>query len=208
MSTETGPGGIDRREALKRTAWLLGYAVTGSAMGGVLSGFRAARALDWSPTFFSIDQAAVLSEMAEHLLPKSSTPGAKDVLVNRFIDGIMKDYFSPEEQQAFAKGLDDFEADTKRTTGKSFVDAAAADRDAMFRKYEAQSPAVPPTIWGGQITAQVPPLTFYRQFKQLVLLGYYTSEEVGKHILVYDPVPGRFDGCIPLSDVGNAWTLT
>jgi len=39
------------------------------------------------------------------------------------------------------------------------------------------------------------------------LFGYYTSEKVGEEILSYDPVPGVFQGCIPLSDVGNAWSL-
>jgi hypothetical protein len=30
---------------------------------------------------------------------------------------------------------------------------------------------------------------------------------VGKEVLNYDPVPGHYDGCVPLSDIGNAWTL-
>ena len=49
--------------------------------------------------------------------------------------------------------------------------------------------------------------TFFHQIKELTLLGYFTSEPVGKNVLHYDPIPGRYDGCIPLSEVGNkSWT--
>ena len=81
------------------------------------------------------------------------------------------------------------------------------DKDAIFRTNEAESAPVPPNVWGGQISDVVPPLTFYRQFKSLALVGYFASEQVGGHVLSYDPIPGRFDGCIPVSNVGNAWSL-
>ena len=49
--------------------------------------------------------------------------------------------------------------------------------------------------------------TFFHQIKELTVVGYFTSERVGRTVLHYDPVPGRFDGCIPLAEVGNVnWT--
>ena len=36
---------------------------------------------------------------------------------------------------------------------------------------------------------------------------YFTSEPVGKNVLHYDPIPGQFAGCVPISEVGNvSWT--
>jgi len=49
--------------------------------------------------------------------------------------------------------------------------------------------------------------SFLMKIRYYTLFGYYTSEKVGEEILSYDPVPGVFQGCIPLSDVGNAWSL-
>jgi len=43
--------------------------------------------------------------------------------------------------------------------------------------------------------------------REFALLGYFTSERIGKEVLVYDPIPGGFKPCIPVSDVGNAWTI-
>jgi hypothetical protein len=49
--------------------------------------------------------------------------------------------------------------------------------------------------------------TFFHQIRELTLVGYFTSEPIGKEVLHYDPIPGRFQGCIPLSEVGNkSWT--
>jgi hypothetical protein len=194
------PGAVTRRDALKCAAAFLGYAVSGATLAAVLDGRTASAQANWSPQFFTADQAALLSEMVEHLLPKTSTPGARDVGVDRFIDSIMNEYFSPADQRAFTTGLDGFDADCRQTTGASFVTATPAARDEMFKKYEAASPALEPSIWGGQTSANPPAPTFYRQFKELTLVGYFTSEAVGKHILDYDPIPGRFDGCVPMGN--------
>jgi hypothetical protein len=182
---------MDRREALQRTALLLGYAVSGSTLTGVLAGCRAEPTLDWSPQFLTLAQATTISEMSEHLLPKSDTPGAKDALVDRFIDAMLKNYFSPADQQQFVKGLTEFDAECRNTHGRSFAGLTVEQKDAVFRQQEA-----------------VTPPGFYRQFKELAITGYYTSEPVGKQILRYDPVPGAYDGCVPLEGNQNVWSLT
>jgi hypothetical protein len=43
--------------------------------------------------------------------------------------------------------------------------------------------------------------------REFALLGYFTSERIGKDFLVFDPIPGVYKPCIPLSEVGNAWTI-
>jgi hypothetical protein len=43
----------------------------------------------------------------------------------------------------------------------------------------------------------------FRLIRSAVILGYFTSEQVGRHLLHYDPVPGRYESCIPIEQVGN-----
>jgi hypothetical protein len=39
------------------------------------------------------------------------------------------------------------------------------------------------------------------------VFGYFTSEQVGRNVLHYDPVPGRYDACVPIDEVGRRnWT--
>ena len=56
---------------------------------------------------------------------------------------------------------------------------------------------------------QVPPvLPIWRAYAQwLALLGYYTSEPGATRELQFNPTPGRFEGCVPMSRIGRAWSV-
>jgi len=43
--------------------------------------------------------------------------------------------------------------------------------------------------------------------KELTLVGYYTSEAGAVRELRHAPVPGRFEGCVPLDQIGRAWAV-
>ena len=87
---------MDRREALKRTAWIMGGAVSAPAIMGILKGCAAKPTIDWTPVFLSSDQGVLVSQVAEIIIPKTDTPGAKDVGVPGFIDQILKECYSKE----------------------------------------------------------------------------------------------------------------
>jgi hypothetical protein len=44
---------------------------------------------------------------------------------------------------------------------------------------------------------------FFIEFKKMVLMGYFSSADIIYNYLEYAPVPGRLDGCIPLSSDQN-----
>jgi hypothetical protein len=198
---------LSRREVLRRASLVLGYAVTGSTASAVLSGCRIEPSLDWTPRALTPQQIVTVRAMADHLLPTTSTPGAADLQVERFIDQVLRDFTPEADRQTFLTGLTAFETRCQTQFGRSFTALSPAERDEIFAAYEAESPPLPPTIWGGQISADVQPPTFYRMFKAMAVTGYFNSEVVGEQLLAYDPIPGSFDGCIPLSDVGKAWSL-
>jgi len=190
---------MKRRDAIKRTALIMGYAVSASAIAGVMGGCQADKALDWTPKFLSATQQKTLSEATERILPKTKTPGAKDVMVDRFIDELMHFIYKPEESKAFSDGLDKLEADAQAAHNSSFADLEDAKKDALLttamNAAKAEKEKNP--------NAEIPP--FFSSLKQLTFLGYFNSEEIGEKVLAYDPVPGTYQGCIPLE--GNAWSL-
>jgi hypothetical protein len=198
---------LSRRDVLQRASLLLGYAVSGSTAAAVLSGCRIDQSLDWRPRLLSAQQLITVRAMADHLLPATATPGAADLLVERFIDQVLRDFTPDADQSTFLTGLTAFETTCQTTFGRSFAALTTAERDQIFTRYEKQSPPVPPNIWGGQITAVVEPPSFYRLFKQMALTGYFASQRVGEELLAYDPIPGGFEPCIPLATVGKAWSL-
>ena len=49
----------------------------------------------------------------------------------------------------------------------------------------------------------IPP--FFATLKELATVGYFTSEPGATKAVRYDPVPGDYRGCVPLSEIGRAW---
>ena len=184
---------LTRREAIKRTAAMIGVAMTPSLLSGVLEAQTAAKSGAAAPRYLSPAQFATSAAITERILPKTDTPGAHDVGVPAFMDLMYGKYMTDEEKAVFVAGLAEVEAASQQAGRKSFPQLAPAQQDGVLTKIAE--------------AAQNREKTFFHLMKELTLLGYFTSEPIGRHVLHYDPVPGKFDGCIPLSEVGNvSWT--
>jgi hypothetical protein len=132
--------------------------------------------------------------MAERILPRTNTPGALDVGVPSFIDLAYGQFMTAAEKKTLIEGLAAADTVTQSTHRASFASATADQQDAVLRNLANAS--------AGQADS------FFPLIRQATIVGYFTSEEVGKKVLHYDPVPGRFDPCVPTSDVGNvSWTV-
>ena len=49
------------------------------------------------------------------------------------------------------------------------------------------------------------PTHYFRQMKELTLLGYFTSEIGCSQAMRYRETPGRFDPCVPYTPGETAW---
>jgi glucoside 3-dehydrogenase (cytochrome c) hitch-hiker subunit len=188
---------IDRREALRRAALLLGGALAAPTVAGVLAGCQAARVPDgtWAPRALTRVQADLVAAIAEHILPETDTPGARAAGVHRFIDAMLAESYPPPERQRFLAGLADVDARAERASRRPFLQCAAEDQRALLEALDREALAA---------TAAVP---FFRTMKELTLVGYYTSEIGATRELHHSPVPGRYDGCVPVAQVGRTWAV-
>jgi gluconate 2-dehydrogenase gamma chain len=191
---------IDRREAIKRTALLMGAAVSASAITGVLQGCKPAPELVYTPDFFTPDQARIVTEVCEIIIPKTDTPGAKDAGVPGFIDTMLRDCYSKEDQDRFLEGLTAFDSEAKATYGDNFIYCKPEQQEELVRK--THDAALKEARENRETKRP-----FILVMKELTLLGFFTSEPGAKQVLQYVAVPGSYKGCIPISEAGNgkAW---
>ncbi|RYC68469.1 gluconate 2-dehydrogenase subunit 3 family protein [Spirosoma sordidisoli] len=196
---------MNRRDVLKQSALFMGYSVSVGALSELFTACSKPVSLTWEPIFLTDSQANTITEIAETILPRTGTPGAKDIGVPQFIDKMLNDLLSEDEQARFIDGLNALDEAAEEAYGTSFVEATPAQREALLLRLDHEAAKTPLSLWG--ITLEdSPPTAFYRQLKGLTLLGYFTSEQVGKKILSYDPLPGNFIACMPLPASGmNAW---
>lgn len=190
---------IDRREALRKTALLMGAAVSASALTGILQGCKATPELTYTPQFFTEDQARIVMEVAEIIIPKTDTPGAKDAGVPGFIDLMLKDCYKKEDQDRFIAGITTFDEEAKKAYGDSFIYCKPEQQVELVTKTHAAALAEAKE----NREAKRP---FILMAKELTLLGFFTSEPGATQVLQYVAVPGSYKGCIPLAEAGNGKT--
>jgi hypothetical protein len=199
---------MNRRTAIKNTALMFGYAITAGALTETfISCKNEPRAVNlaWKPEFLTVQQANTLAEMTETILPRTATPGAKDIGVPQFIDKVLKKLLSEAEQKDFVAGLEKLEETCKSTNGKYFDECTPAQREALLLKMDKEAAKFPPNMWGITLVKNPDPITFYRRLKGLTLMAYFTSEKVSKELLVYEPVPGKYYGAVPYKGQ-NSWS--
>lgn len=188
--------GIDRREALRRAAALLGGALSSSLVAGVLAGCeaRSVPAGRWRPRALTSDQAELVATIAEHILPQTDTPGARAVGVHQFIDALLAESFPVSERDRFVAGLADVDRRAQQACGHPFLECAAPAQRDLLEQLDSPTP-------------EESGVTFFRTLKELTLVGYYTSEVGATRELHHTPVPGRYDGCVPLAQIGRTWAV-
>lgn len=184
---------MTRREAIQRTAALLGLSLSPSTLTTALAqAVTGSDAPPPGPQHLTPARFALVAAMAETLLPRTDTPGAADVGVPAFIDTCYGQFMTDEERERLTTGLDAFAEACRAAHGPPFTDLAPEIRTGFL------------SDTGRDATGET--RAFLRQFREVALLAYYTSEEVSKTVLLYDPIPGRLDADIPLADLsGKAW---
>ncbi len=190
---------MDRREALRRTALLMGGAVSAPAIMGILKGCTAKPTIDWKPEFLTEEQGILVSQVAEVIIPKTDTPGAIEVGVPAFIDLLLKDVYAKEEQDFFLTSLQEFDDKAKEAHGNSFI-KLNAEKQAAFVK-QMHDDAIEASR-----TQKPPKRPFILITKELTMLGFFTSKVGCEQVLQYEAVPGSYKGCIPVAEAGNGKT--
>ena len=190
---------IDRREALRRTAMIMGAAVSASTVVAFLEGCKNVPDLSYKPIFFNEDQARLISAIAEMILPKTDTPGAIEAGVPNFIDMLINECYKPEEQKSFIEGIAKLDEGAREKYGDNFIECNEVNQKEYILNIHED--AVRALKKDGTIARP-----FILKLKELTMLGYFVSEPGATQVLQYNQVPGLYHGCVPLNEAGNGKT--
>jgi hypothetical protein len=130
---------ITRREALARTALLLGGALATSTIAGAQSTGWLTDAPQWRPRTLSATQSDLVASLAEHIIPTTDTPGARAAGVHRFVDTVLSDYYGAQERRRFLDGLADIDARAQKEHGAAFMKATPQQQVALLTTIDNES---------------------------------------------------------------------
>ena len=173
---------LSRRSVLKQLALVsVGVALMPSCMED-----RSKASLLLKNLKISSADEAMLAELCEIIIPKTNTPGAKDISAHLFVLTMVDDCATKDQQQAFMKGMEDFNSLCKSTAGKALVDCDASEKKKITEALLA-------------IKEEDTPLKhFLGMVKGRTIQAYTSSEFFLTKVQVYELVPGRYHGCVPV----------
>jgi hypothetical protein len=147
----------------------------------------------WKPLFLDEHQNETLIVLSDLMIPATDTPGAKEALVNRYIDLVLAAE-TPETQRAFLNSLGYLDGESIRRFKAAFRYLSREDQDLLLHGL-----AYPHTGsgWAGDTSA--PPDTGHAHFealKQRIMMAYYSSQ-IGAKELGWDGAfaHGPYAGC-------------
>lgn len=176
---------MNRREVVKRVTIMMGGILAAPLMAGVMG-----QVINTGKSVVvSADQEAFLAEIADIIIPTTDTPGAKAAGVEKFIVRVMRDCYNKDDQEKFYTGLAKLDVDSQTKFGKGFTGLDLSQKNEMIKL----------------LTVNDKP--FFQRMKDLTATGYFTSEIGATKALEYLPIPGKFEGCVPLKPNQKAWAL-
>lgn len=186
---------MNRREAMSAVAWLLGGTIVGADLLVACTPKSERQVSD----LFSLENIALMDEVAETILPATSTPGAKAAEVGAFMAVMVRDCYTPEDQKVFLKGLAQIDEASEKEYGDTFLELNPQQRTALLRTLDNEQKEY--------MANKEPeaPSHYFRMMKELTMLGYFTSEVGATQALRYVETPGRYEGCVPYQKGDRAW---
>jgi len=209
--------GMTRREVVQRVTALLGGAALVGAEDLLAFSFDADafdQAMAQGVGAFTAGDVALLDEIAETILPETSTPGAKAAKTGAFMALMVTDLYTTRNQQVFRDGMRQLdEACRAANNGVPFMQATPAQRltflEALDREQktamEERANAPRSRAPAAEAPPEDEPPHYFRVMKELALLGYFTSEIGYTRAMRYVESPGRFDPCVPHAPGDTSW---
>lgn len=167
------------------------------------SGYKWYR-MSHAPDLGFLDQhKALVADLAETIIPKTDTPGAKDAKVHEFIIVMIKEASDRKTQNSFIDGLKDVMDYAESNFDKPFTQLDASQQREVVKHFQEKGKNFAGLI--GKVKNKLLGKSFFTILKEYTVTGYCTSKPGATQALAYDFIPGKYMACMPLAAGQKAW---
>ena len=144
----------------------------------------------------------LIAELAETIIPRTDTPGARDAHVEDFIIKMIKES-DQKSQHNFLAGLGSLEKYTADKYDHSFIECTPHQKFAILKHFEGKATYSIGIL--NKINNKLLGTPFFNKLKDLTVEGYCTSQLGATQGMAYNYIPVKFVACIPLQKNQKAW---
>ena len=195
---------MKRREAIKGLGMSLGLVVATPTVISLLQSCKSDPKIDWTPNFLSPEEGLTIKKIVGLILPGTDAlPSATEVNIPEFIDKYLSVLAGNEEKKSYKTGI----AAITNALGGSPQKTSDDDYTNLLTKYLSADQEEKEAFKQKEEDNLI--LQTLYKIRDKAIWGYRNSQKVGMEILAYDPIPGVYNGCIPLEEAtgGKAWSL-
>jgi glucoside 3-dehydrogenase (cytochrome c) hitch-hiker subunit len=147
----------------------------------------------WKPLFLDEHQNETLIILSDLIIPATDTPGAKEALVNRYIDLVLAAE-TPETQRAFLNSLGYMDGESIRRFKAAFRYLSRDDQDLLLHALAYPRSG---SGWAGDTNAVADPgHAHFEALKDRIMTAFYSSQ-IGEKEMGWDGAfaHGPYQGC-------------
>ena len=198
---------MKRRDALKNIGLAAGFAIATPSFLSILQ--SCTNQPVWIPNYLTKEEQVVLTNLVDIILPKTeNTPSATEVKIPQFIDKYIYEVLDDEDKQLVRTSFNKVITMLKPTETSTVDEVTTEQYTALLDKYLLLKGEIDQEREANPEAKMLTQSEFFVQLKWMTINAYTKSEQVGKNILVYDPIPTAFY-CGDLEELtgGKAYSL-
>lgn len=122
-----------------------------------------------------------LAELVDLIIPKTDTPGGKEIGLHNFVIKMIKDCSDEQQQAEFEEGMSKFNSVFKDQNHKEWLSASSEERTSFLNRLNGKD-------------EQLSELhSFFSIIKRLTVRGYTNSKFFMTEVIPYELVPARYN---------------
>lgn len=149
---------------------------------------------DGSHGFYTDSEFALIQRLSDLIIPTTDTPGAIEVGVPKLMDQLYVEWASASSKKKHREAIASIAKALDSIAEEDFIIASPETQLSALTKLDSQAFS---TQWSKN--------SQYRSVKDLIAKCYYTTEPGATQELRYERVPGKWEPCVPLEQVGRTW---
>ncbi|MFI0428482.1 gluconate 2-dehydrogenase subunit 3 family protein [Mariniflexile sp. HMF6888] len=198
---------MKRRDVLKNIGFTAGFFVATPSIISLLQSCTSDVKI-WTPEFLSPEQGIVLTNLVDVILPKTDIPSATEMNVPQFIDKYFNEVLEDEQQEQFRNAFNNVLSILKKDGDESVEKISEDDYKSLLDTYMLGEDDIDQEREDNPESLEMTKSEFLNNLKWMTIKAYVTTEEIGEHVLAYDPVPSAYY-CGDLQELtgGKSWSL-
>ena len=148
------------------------------------------------------EHVGLIAELVDVIIPSTTSPGAKESLVQDYIINYMEECASRKEYKNFSNGLNDLQETSINSFSSVFEECSKTQKIQLLENLQDSSNYTGLLL---KINNKLRGRSFFNMLKTLTIEGYCTSFNGATKHLAYMPVPGKYNAVTKLNINQKAW---